>query len=177
MSKYPDAIREEFEKKQVQQLIEGIVNGSIQPTEKDASKVRSRIEKASFTPRKVKVEPELQSLEYEGKKLGSKADSLTYHVVKRIFQKEWPPNTTKDEYLADIKRHVALPGVKIAVYIHKGRLIAAVMAENMLPKAFGVDLLPWLFIFYSVGEDAIISCYPAKHEKHANIPGNAIWIK
>src|SRR5436305_15123764 len=92
---------------------------------------------APFNPAAVPVVPHHRGLTYQRRRLGARADSLTYHLIQRVVvEGHWIAGTTREQYLEDPRRAVTAPSARVALYPRRGDSIAA----TVTPTADAVPL-------------------------------------
>src|SRR4051794_29854718 len=86
----------------VDALIREIILTKRTPTESEIAVILDRMASAPFNPQQMKVPRRDRGHTYRGQTLGERADSLTYHLVKRVvIEQQWAPGTTPDDYVED----------------------------------------------------------------------------
>jgi hypothetical protein len=120
-----------------------------------------------------------QNQSYLGRHIGSRTDSLTAHLLKRVFiNEQWRIGTTSEEFLADIRAAILHGAARIVVYERRGGAIVGILSENVTPSARRGNLsLPLVYIVYSSDRGSIISAYQASDVQAIVIPGDALWLR
>jgi hypothetical protein len=79
----------------VDQLIRELIQTNRPATEAEAAKILVRMAAAPFDPTIVPVRLKHRGLRYHGNVLATKASSLDYHLVQRVFvDRQWVADTT-----------------------------------------------------------------------------------
>ena len=136
---------------------------------------------APFNPALVPVKPRHRGLAYQGRTLGGRADSLTYHLVQRVVADgQWRAGTTAEQFVADLHAAVRVPGSQLAVFERRGGGIAATIAPiNGItpPLRTGGGALPHLILVYAADRGCIITGYQFSKLDQIGIPERAQWLK
>ena len=163
----------------VDQLIEELVQARRQATPTEIARILSRMAGASFAPNTVKVPIKDRGHSYRGQTLGSQANSLDYHLVKRVIvEEEWSPGTTAAEYVADLQRVVQQPGARLVLFPFGShhRAMALTATNRVIPSnRLGSAPLPLLIVVYSTDRGALITGYQVSSISKVNIPTGAVW--
>src|SRR2546429_6729293 len=100
-------------------LIREIILTKRTPIESEIAVILGRMASAPFNRRQMKVPRRDRGHTYRGQTLGERADSLTYHLVKRVvIEEQWALGTTPDDYVEDLHRAVRDPQARLAVYAY-----------------------------------------------------------
>ena len=136
---------------------------------------------ARFARERIRVPPEDQGLRYAGLTLGSKANPLTYHLVKRVARDaQWASGTTAEQYLRDLQAAVRAPRTRIAAYeTHRGLRVVTLTPTRDVINAdrLGPDAGPLLLVSYSPRSDTLLTGYQIMSAERANIPPRAVWLQ
>lgn len=110
-----------------------------------------------------------------------RADSLTYHLVKRVVdERQWAPGTTAARYIADLRRAIRHPSSRLTIYTRRGGHIAATIVPTsaVIPAAHRASgSQPELLVVYSADRGIILSGYQVSSLMQAGIPEEALWLK
>lgn len=113
----------------------------------------------------------------DGEALEDRASSLRVHLAQRIFEGQWHPGTSADQYLADLRSAVIQDDTRIAVYERQGGAIAAALATNTIPAdRLGEQRQQYLFIVYSAERGTIITGYQTEGMSELSIPETVRWL-
>lgn len=146
----------------------------------EIDRIVDRIATAPFDPQAdIPVLMKHRGLTYLGQTLGPRASSLTYHVFKRVVDEgQWAFGTSAAEYLHDLREAVRSEGVRVAVYERRGGDIAAIVAQNRIPRGrLGRGALPSILVVFSADRGTIVSGYQISSGTPSNIPEAALWLK
>lgn len=165
----------------VDRLIRELLRTGRAATPEEIGRIVERLATAPFDPRVIPVAVRQRGLAYRGTILGRRADALTYHLIQRVVQDgQWVQGTTADQYLADLRRAVRIPGSRLTVYDRRGGPIAATVTptEQILPvNRRGGEALGHLLVIYAVDRGNIISGYQFSALEKTGIPKEARWLK
>lgn len=161
-------------------LIRELIRGERRATDEEIARIVERMATAPFGRGTVHVRLEEREATYRGQMLGARADSLTYHLTKRVvIERQWVPGTTAGQYVADLRRAVRAPSVRLAVYNrHAGHLAAALTPTDLVLPAQrrGARALPELLVIYSADRGIIVTGYQITGLETASIPEEARWL-
>jgi hypothetical protein len=136
---------------------------------------------APFDPTVVGVRTRHRGLIYQGQQLGNREPSLLYHLVKRVvIEGQWAAGTTAADYLSDLRRAVAWPTSRLAVYFRAREHFAATAcatADIVPPERRGSDTLPLLLVVYSAEDSVIVTGYQFSSWEAVNMPEDALWLR
>jgi hypothetical protein len=136
---------------------------------------------APFDPTVVGVRIRHRGLTYQGQQLGNREPSLLYHLVKRVvIEGQWATGTTAADYLSDLRRAVAWPTARLAVYSRAREhlaVTACATADIVPPERCGSDMLPLLLVVYSADVSVIVTGYQFSNWEAVNIPEGALWLR
>lgn len=149
-----------------------------------ASEIQAIIDRmatAPFNANVYRVQTRLR-LTYDGETLGSWADSLSIHLVKRVLAEgQWAVGTTKADYLQDIQAVVRHPGSRVLVSQPEwGAPFAASIADtiNVVPRSRrGPNALPQTFVVYSTGNAKIATAYMFSSLATLRLSGDTVWLR
>lgn len=163
----------------VHRLIGEIIQFRRAATTEEVDRIIEHIANVPFSDQVVRVPMAYQNQTYFGRNIGTRTDSLTAHLLKRVFiNEQWRIGTTPEELLADIKAAALHESAKLVVYERRGGIIVGVLSENVTPSARRGSLsLPFMYIVYSSDRGSIISAYQASDVQAIVIPGDALWLR
>jgi hypothetical protein len=146
-------------------------------TTEEITEILNHIARALFNTRRVRVTPDLVGEEFLDKKLGQTEDSLTAHLAKRIADDQWTDDTTREDFLNDIRRAVKHPEARLVVYRRRDTNYAAVASPNTVPPERRGDRSgEYLVVFYSANRARIISARQARDESVLGVPEEGRWL-
>ena len=164
----------------VDQLIRGLIHTGRQATPEEIDRIIDRMATVPFNPGTYQVPLRDRGLAYRGRTLGARVDALTYHLAKRVSDRQWAENTTPAQYIQDLRRAVRAPDARLAVYLRRGGPIAATLTptSTAVPTA-GRTLasLPEMLVIYSADRGIILSGYQASRLEATGVPQEARWLK
>ncbi len=170
-----------FSQHPVDRLIRELIQTGRAATPDEVERIVERMATAPFDTRLVRVRLTARGASYQGHTLGARADSLTFHLVKRVvLDQQWATGTTADQYVADLRRAVRVPASHLAVYERQGGSIAAIVTstDQVLPSARrGPAELPNLVVIYSADRGIIVSGYQFSTLERTSVPQEARWLK
>jgi hypothetical protein len=164
----------------VDRLIRELIASGRMPDSEELTQIANRMATAPFDTRVIPVPVRMQGLVYQNQVLGTRADSLRYHVIKRVLdERQWANGTTPVQYVADLRRAVRNPLSRLGIYARRGGAIAVSLGST----EFAVPLsrrtresLPNLLVVYSADRGTIISGYQASGLEQTGIPEDARWL-
>lgn len=147
----------------------------------EIDRIVERVATARFDRRVIPVPTTLRGQSYQGRALGAREDSFTYHLTKRVVdERQWAEGTTADEYLDDLRRAVRAPSARLAVYARRGGNIAATMTPTSAavpPARRTPESLSDVLVVYSANRGIIVSGYQVSGLDRTGIPEGARWLK
>ena len=160
-------------------LISEIIQSNRVATDQEIDRIIKHMADAPFNDHLIPVPIELRDQVYFGRRLGTRADSLTVHVLARVLaDRQWRAGTTPAEFCADVQSAILHPSARLIVYQRRSGYIAAILSENIVPTVRrGSRSLPLLFVVYSLERGSIISAYQASDMNQIAIPGDALWLR
>lgn len=162
-------------------LIHELIRTGRHATLEEIEQIVESMATASFDPRPVRVRVEERGASYQGHTLGSRSDSLMYHLIKRVvIERQWVSGTTANEYLEDLRRAVRDPAARLCVYDRRGGPVAATVTATHLvlpPERLGEGALLNLLVVYSADRGIIVSGYQFSSLARTGIPQEARWLK
>jgi hypothetical protein len=121
--------------------------------------ILDRMASAPFNSLEMRVPRRDRGHAYQGQTLGDRADSLTYHLVKRVvIEQQWAPGTTSDQYVEDLHRAVRDPQARLAVYAYGSDFVASTLTSTAraVPSArFGARPERLILVIYSAVRGAL----------------------
>lgn len=165
----------------VDTLIRDLIRTRRAASDDEIVRIIDRMATAPFDQRLVPVPMKLRGITYQGHTLGARADSLTYHLLKRVVdERQWAIGTTAAQYVADIGRAIRHPSARLTVYERRGGYMAATLTPTTaaIPVARRASgSLPALLVVYSADRGSILSGYHASGVTQTGIPEEALWLK
>ena len=163
------------------QLIRELVQTRRRATPREIEQIIERMATAPFTPDLVRVPSHERSLRYLGRYLGARADSLAYHLAKRVLvDRQWAEGTTEQQYLADLRRAVRAPSSRLLLYIRHGRFVAATITSTrrvLPPGRRNRRTRPRLLVVYLADRGIILTGYQFGALDALDVPEDALWLK
>jgi hypothetical protein len=136
---------------------------------------------APFSQDVIRVPRRDRGYAYAGQTLGSRADSLTYHLTKRVvIEQQWTPGTTAADYVRDLQQAVQRPGARLAVYAYGPDYRAATLTTTsaVVPSSrFGPRPEAYLLVVYSAARGALVTGYQVSSLAKTAIPAGAQWLQ
>jgi hypothetical protein len=165
----------------VDQLIGALVQPGrvVEPTEID--RIIDRMATAPFDPRLAPVPLAERGLDYQGRVLLARDESLFMHLVRRVLiDGQWAEGTTTEQYLADLRRGVRATSARLAVYARRGGRLATALtatAGSVPVERRGPAALPLLLVVYSADRSMIVTGYQVSSLQVAGISEDARWLR
>ena len=102
------------------------------------------------------------------------------HLARRITERQWPPATTEQQYVEQVRRAARDETARIAIYARRGGNLAAILTQServLLTQQRGQKSLPWLFVVYSADRGMIVSGYQATSLQTIALPEDIRWLR
>jgi hypothetical protein len=135
---------------------------------------------APFTPALITVPRRDRGYSYQGQTLGARADSLTYHLIKRVvIEEQWARGTTAAEYVADLHAAVAESEAQLALYAYGIDVVAATLTprEQSIPAShLGPRPEALVLVVYSANRGALTTGYQVSSVAATSVPAEARWL-
>ncbi len=162
-------------------LIRDLIQNRRPASDNEVAQIVDRIARAHFS-RQIRVVPSRdRGASYGGRTLGNRADSLTYHIVKRVVvEEQWADGTTDRQYVADLWRAARSPAASLAVYVSGDDHIAVTLtptADVIPPERLGIRPEQLVLVVYSAGNGIIVTGYQVSSVSATRIPSEAIWLR
>ena len=120
-------------------------------------------------------------MNYQGRVLGAREDSLFYHLVKRVLlDEQWAEGTTVDRFLADLRAAVRSTEARLVIYADWGGPVAATITPTsvIVPATRrSRQSQPNLLVIYSADRGMLVSGYQSSTLGKTRIPQEALWLK
>jgi hypothetical protein len=161
-------------------MIREIIATRRQVLEDEIEAIIDRIASAPFDPQPdIPVLTRHRRLTYLGQTLGSRASSLTYHLVKRVLvERQWAFGASPAGYLSDLREAARSEGARVTVYRRRGGDMAAIADRNRIPLVrLGPGALPWILVVFSADRGTMVSGYQMSIASPSNIPEDALWLR
>lgn len=146
----------------------------------EIARIVDRLATAPFDRRLVRVRPDERGATYQGQTLGVRADSLAYHLTKRVaIERQWAVGTTAEQYTDDLRRAIRAPSARLVVYERQGGHLAATITPTSasVPAARrGPRALPWLLVIYSADRGIIVTGYQVSALETISMPQEVRWL-
>lgn len=143
-------------------LIHTLIDSNRQATVEELRQIVAHVADAPFSSRPLKINRWLRQ-ELEARDLdmpSEKLPSVEIHLLKRIhLDRQWPVDTTAEQFTADLHQAVQHPDVRIWTYRWLGEAFAGFLAPSHVknvpnPEAF-------IFVAYSADYDVIKTGFQA----------------
>lgn len=158
-------------------LIRELIRTRREATTEEVEWVIDRIAAAPFMG-EVRVPTRDRGLSYQGRTVGTREDSLFYHLAKRVSEGQWRSGTTETEYLRDLRDAVSAPEARLVVYALENGNVAAVLTGNSVPETrLGDDPEAYVFVVYSANRGRIFSGYQASSIETINVSETPLWLR
>jgi hypothetical protein len=165
----------------VDRLIRELIRTGRQATGAEVARIVERIATAPFGGSTVRVPVKERGARYGDLVLGTRADSLTYHLVKRVaIEQQWPDGTSGEQYLADLARAIRDPRARLAVFPRRGGSIAATITPTarVIPAhRLGAEPASQLLVIYSADRGMIVTGYQFSTLDQTGVPEEAVWLR
>ena len=162
-------------------LIHELIGTRRAAADDEIEQIVERMATAPFGRSTVRVPVKERGARYGDLVLGTRADSLTYHMVKRVaIEQQWPNGTSGDQYLADLARAIRDPGARLTVCPRRGGSIAAIItptARVMPAHRLGAEPAPQLLVIYSADRGMIVTGYQFSTLDQTGVPEEAVWLR
>jgi hypothetical protein len=117
-----------------------------------------------------------------GELIGGQADSLTWHLLKRMADQQWPLGTTREQYLADLRGAITAPSVRIALRETYGNFTLTIVAptdEVIPPERRGAAAADNIVVHFDAGNGTISTGYmrSALRDADVDIRGFVRWLR
>jgi hypothetical protein len=150
------------------------------PGSDELMQIIDRMATAPFDRRVIPVPARMQGLVYQSQILGTRAESLSYHLTKRVLdERQWAHGITSVQYLTDLRRSVRSPLSRLGIYARRGGAIAVSLGPTEIavpPSRRTAESLPDLLVVYSADRGTIISGYQISGLEQTGIPEDAQWL-
>lgn len=147
----------------------------------EPARIVERMATASFSREIRRVPGKDRGFTYRGVTLANRADSLTYHLVKRVvIEEQWAPGTTTTRYVADLRHAVRAPSARLAVYATGDERIAVTVtptAQVVPSRRRGVRPERHVLVIHSATKGIIVTGYQVSSVSATSIPEGARWLR
>jgi hypothetical protein len=165
----------------VDRLIRELVDTGRAATDKEVMQIIDRMASMPFASHEVRIDVDERGTSYQGLVLGTRADSFTYHLIKRVaIERQWAEGTTAADYLEDLRRATRDTEAQLAVYSRRGGVVAAIVvptARILPPERCGDRPEHSIVVIYSTDRGRIISGYRYSTLAVTGIPQEARWLR
>jgi len=151
--------------------------GPIEPH--DMETLTQALANAPFSAKLFPIEPAWRGL-LPGEIVGGQADSLTYHVLKRIHERQWASGTTRAEYLRDAHAAFQAPKARIAIWERWRQLTAGVVApvEHVVPAVRrGERSRDYVAVYYAVRNGTLSSAVMIEKPSDLSSQWSIRWLE
>jgi hypothetical protein len=165
----------------VDELIARLIREQAEASPEDLDRIVQRIATAPFSRRSVRVPRLDRGLRHGHVVLGRTADSLDYHLAKRVGgELQWSGSTTADDYLRDLRAAVRHSQARILVYERSGDVCAATVTPTVeaVPRdRLGERWLPHLLVVYSARHGIVRTAYMFSDFNELDMPEAIRWLR
>jgi hypothetical protein len=176
-----DAVNPALSPHPTDRLIRALIQTGRRATLEEIERIVDRLATAPFDPRDRRVRVAERGLQYHGRTVRAREDSLFYHLVKRVVADgQWAADTTVEQYLTDLRHAARSPDARLLLYTDRGGRIAATITPTaaVLPAGRqGPRPLPNLLVVYSADRGIIVTGYQFPTLEEIRIPQEAQWLK
>ena len=163
------------------QLVRELIRTGRAATPDDVRRIIERMATAPFDPGAVRVRVSERGMHYQGRTIGARVDSLTYHLTKRVvLEEQWVDGKTAWQYIADLRAGVKHSDARVVVYARRSGYLAATttpIARIIVPARQGARPLPKLLVIYSADHGMIVTGYQFSRLEEIGIPQEARWLR
>jgi hypothetical protein len=158
-----------------------LIRDEADASSEDLDRIVQCIATAPFNPHPIRVRTRDRGLTYGRIVLGRSADSLDFHLAKRVQQEEqWIDGTTADEYRADLTAAVLHSGARLLVNERAGDVFSATISptEEIVPvERRGENWLMNLLVVYSATHANLRTGYMFSSLATLNLPEAIRWLR
>lgn len=159
-------------------MIRDIVVSRRQAAPAEIQDIVTRMATAPFGSATVKVPQRMHGRVIEGKVLGRRVSSLTYHVAKRVDDGQWEAGLTAAHYMRDIRQAVRHSAAGLAVYRRRGGTIALSMSPNTIEdNRLGMKPQPYVVVVYSADRGILVTAYQASSLAKISMGVDVRWLR
>ncbi len=151
----------------------------LQPSHADIEMIVERMATAPFNNQMQRAPRRLRG-HLRGRLLEGRADALSLHLIKRVYEDEqWTRETTADEFLQDVRSAIRAKHARLVVFRNWGGSFAAtiVETESIVPSyRRGSRTERLLFSLYSADSAIIVTAYMISSLAALRLSGDARWL-
>ncbi|HDN79115.1 MAG TPA: hypothetical protein ENG33_01460 [Chloroflexi bacterium] len=156
----------------IDQLIITLVETGRQASEDELQKIIEYVARAPFASYPVKISKwlreELRKHRFEITQ--SRMPSIELHLLKRIYvDKQWPPHTTAESFLADLHKAIQHPDVRIWTYKFRGEPYIGFLSPSHIQGVPNPE--KFIYVAYSPRYGVIVTGYQASGPEAIFISG------
>lgn len=155
-------------------LIRYLIRTRREATPEEIERIVTRMAAAPFMGA-VHVPPRDRGLNYQGRTVGAREESLFYHLAKRVGERQWTEDTTEEQYLQDLRDAIRSPEASLVLYKLRGGNLAATLSPNQ--KRRGSNSLAYVFVVHSADRGRLATGYQASGFGMINVSENPLWLK
>ena len=164
----------------VDQLIRELIQTGRAATAAEIGEILDRMATAAFNPDLRAVPTRDRGHSYQGQTLGTRADSLTYHLIKRVvIEEQWAHGTTASDYVGHLHA-AARAAARLCAYSYGAGAIAATLSptSQVVPAArLGPRLQALVLVIYSANLGRLVTGYQVSSVQATSIPTGALWLR
>ncbi len=172
--------QEQPQQHRADQLIRELIAFSRAASAEEIALILERMASVRFVDTIAHIPIKHRGLTYQGRTLTARADSLFYHLVKRVVvEGQWVSGTSEEQYVADLRRTVQVPGARLLAYTRWGEAFTATITptrQAVPPERQGANALPQILVVYSADRRAIVTGYMFTTLQELDIPGEIVWL-
>ena len=162
-------------------LIRDLIRTGRTGTSDELDRIIDHMAAAPFSRESIRVPIDERGTWYQGHQLAARAESLSYHLVKRVvIEQQWVDGTSAAQYVEDVRRAVRHPSARLTVYERRGGYLAATVTPTdvvLTPARRGVKPERQLLVIYSADRGIIVTGYQFSELSETGIPSEARWLK
>lgn len=170
-----------FSQHPVDRLIGDLIDMGRGATDEEVERILAHMANASCDGGQRNVRIRDRGVVYQGQVLGPTANSLTYHLIKRVVvEGQWTVGTVVDQYLADLQAATRSSAARLALYKRRGGTIAATITptELVVPlERLGPRPESQILVLYAAERGIIISGYQISTLDQTGVPREARWLR
>jgi hypothetical protein len=108
---------------------------------------------------------------------GPTGTDLEEHRLKRVAEEQWPPATTDEEYLGDLRRLCLHAGASIGLFVRRGGPMTMAIHESgsILAEPLPLRSRRLVAAFYSVDRGMLISGYQVAELTDLTLSEEILW--
>jgi len=143
----------------VDALIVDLVESDRQATEDEVAQIVAHVSAAPFASRMIRSPRWFRNeLARRGIVIPARISAAKFHLFRRVhLDEQWPPGTTLEDYVQDLRQAILHPQVQIWTYRYYGTPAVGFLAPSHIPDTSAST--PFIFVAYSPQYGTIITGY------------------